>query len=53
LAPHDFIVLNNIAHVHDNKKDKANAIKYYELTLRHGDDESKEHAKKKLQELRK
>ncbi|HTE00620.1 MAG TPA: hypothetical protein VK668_15110 [Mucilaginibacter sp.] len=53
IAPTDYIVLNNIAYCYDAKGDKGNAIKYYELTEKYGDDRSKESAKKKLAELKK
>lgn len=52
LAPHDFIVLNNIAHIYNNKGDKPRAIKYYELTLKYGDEEAKAQATEKLRTLK-
>jgi tetratricopeptide (TPR) repeat protein len=53
IAPTDFIVLNNIANMYQQKGDKRNAIKYYELTAKHGDEEAKSAAAKKLKELKK
>jgi Flp pilus assembly protein TadD len=53
IAPTDYIVLNNIAYCYDTKGDKANAIKYYELTEKYGDERAKQSAKKKLAELKK
>ncbi len=53
IAPADYIVLSNIAHCYDVKGDAKNAIKYYELTLKYGDEPAKEFAKEKLDSLRK
>jgi tetratricopeptide (TPR) repeat protein len=52
INPKDFIVLNNLAHGYMLKGDKVNAIKYYELVEKYGDDEAKEQAGKSLKELR-
>jgi tetratricopeptide (TPR) repeat protein len=52
LNPKDFIVLNNIAQGYKMKGDKANAIKYYELTEKYGDEEAKQQARKNLRELK-
>jgi tetratricopeptide (TPR) repeat protein len=52
IAPTDFIILNNIANAYDKKGDKENAIRYYELTIKHGDDEAKEFAKQRIKKLR-
>lgn len=51
IAPTDYIVLNNIANTYAQKGDKANAIKYYKLTLKHGDEEAKEQANRRIKEL--
>lgn len=51
INPKDFIVLNNIAQGYKLKGDKVNAIKYYELTEKYGDDEAKEQARKNIKEL--
>lgn len=52
LAPQDYIILNNIANIYKNRGDKKNAIKYYELTLKYGDEEVKKAAKQKIKELK-
>lgn len=43
--PKDLIVLGNIAHTYKRKGDDSNAIKYYELILKYGDNQAKEDAK--------
>jgi tetratricopeptide (TPR) repeat protein len=53
LAPEDYVVLNNIAHVYKLKGDTENAIKYYELTAKYGDDEAKAYAKTQIKDLKK
>jgi len=53
LDPKDYVVLGNIAQAYKLKGDKVNAIKYYELSLKHGDEEAKEYAKKQIEELKK
>jgi hypothetical protein len=45
-------VLNNIAQGYKLKGDKANAIKYYELTEKYGDERAKEDAKRNIKELK-
>jgi tetratricopeptide (TPR) repeat protein len=50
--PRDYIVLNNLARGYMLKGDKENAVKYYELTEKYGDDEAKETARKMLKELK-
>ena len=52
LNPKDFIVLNNIAQGYKLKGDKANAIKYYELSAKYGDEQAKEDAKRNIKELK-
>jgi tetratricopeptide (TPR) repeat protein len=52
LAPTDYIVLNNIAQAYKLKGDNKNAIKYYELTMKYGDDEVKKYAKEQIEELK-
>jgi hypothetical protein len=52
IAPTDFIVLNNIANMYERKGDKRNAKKYYQLTAKHGDEEVRAQAVKKLKELK-
>lgn len=53
IAPEDFIVLSNIAQAYLRKGDTDNAIKYYELTLKYGDEEAKEYAREELAKLKK
>ena len=53
INPKDFIVLNNIAEAYRLKDDKTNAIKYYELTEKYGDEEAKKQAKQKIKDLKK
>ena len=53
IAPTDFIVLNNIAFCYYNKGDKTNAVKYYNLVVKYGDEGAKAQAKEKLTELKK
>jgi tetratricopeptide (TPR) repeat protein len=52
IMPRDVIVLNNIATMYERKGDKLNAIKYFELTAKHGDKEMKDAAVKKLRALK-
>jgi tetratricopeptide (TPR) repeat protein len=49
----DYIVLSNIAHAYKLKGDNQNAIKYYELTLKYGDDQVKKYAQGQIEELKK
>ncbi|MDP2175090.1 MAG: tetratricopeptide repeat protein [Bacteroidota bacterium] len=53
LNPKDFIVLSNIAQGYKLKGDKENAIKYYELTLKHGDEQAKKYAQTQIEKLKK
>ena len=53
INPRDYIVLNNIAQAYKMKGDKENAIKYYELTEKYGDDQAKQQARKYIKELKK
>ncbi len=52
LNPKDFIVLNNIAQAYKLKGDKVNAIKYYKLTEKYGDEDAKQQAKEAIKELK-
>jgi tetratricopeptide (TPR) repeat protein len=52
IMPGDVIVLNNIATMYERKGDKLNAIKYLELTAKHGDKDTKNAAVRKLKELK-
>ncbi|NOS93267.1 MAG: tetratricopeptide repeat protein [Cyclobacteriaceae bacterium] len=53
LNPKDYIVLGNIAQAYKLKGDTANALKYYELTLLHGDEQAKKYAKSQIDKLKK
>lgn len=53
INPKDFIVLNNIAQAYKLKEDKVNAIKYYELTEKYGDESAKKQARDIIKELKK
>jgi tetratricopeptide (TPR) repeat protein len=53
INPKDFIVLNNIANGYRLKGDKENAIKYYMLTEKYGDEDAKLQAKKQIEILKK
>ncbi|MBO9198863.1 MULTISPECIES: tetratricopeptide repeat protein [Niastella] len=52
IMPRDVIVLNNIATMYERKGDKTNAIKYFELTAKLGDKETRNAAVEKLKELK-
>jgi tetratricopeptide (TPR) repeat protein len=52
LAPTDYIILSNIAQAYKLKGDNKNAIKYYEQTIKFGDEEANEYAKGQIEELR-
>lgn len=52
LNPKDYIVLNNIAQGYKLKGDKANAIKYYELTEKYGDEQAKQQARQNIKALK-
>jgi tetratricopeptide (TPR) repeat protein len=51
-APSDYIVLSNIAQAYKLKGDKANAIRYYKLTLKYGDEDTKSYAREQIEELK-
>lgn len=51
LAPEDYIVLNNLAFAYKLKNDKTNAIKYYQLVKKFGDDRAKSQAENELKKL--
>lgn len=53
LKPSDYIVLGNIAETYKLMGDNKNALKYYKLTLKNGDDQAKEFAKTQIKELEK
>lgn len=52
LNPKDPIVLGNIAQAYKLKDDKENAIKYYELLKKYGDDDANEYAKGEISKLK-
>jgi tetratricopeptide (TPR) repeat protein len=52
MNPKDFIVLNNLAEAYKMKGDTANAIRYYELTQKYGDQQAKQQAEENLKKLR-
>jgi len=53
INPTDYVVLSNIAQAYKLKGDTKNAIKYYELTLKHGDDQAKKYAQGQIDQLKK
>ena len=53
LNPKDYIVLSNIAQGYKLKGDIENAIRYYELTEKYGDEQAKQQARKNIKELKK
>lgn len=53
LNPKDYIVLSNIAQAYKLKGDTKNAIKYYELTMKNGDEQAKKYAQGQIDELKK
>jgi tetratricopeptide (TPR) repeat protein len=52
IAPTDYIVFSNMAYTYRMKGDIANAIKYYELTLKYGDEQFKEFARIQIENLK-
>lgn len=52
LAPTDPVILGNIAWSYYSKGDRINALKYYELLLKYGDEDAKNQAKEKIAELK-
>jgi tetratricopeptide (TPR) repeat protein len=53
LSPADYIVLSNIAQAYKLKGNNKNAIKYYELTIKYGDEQAKKYAQEQIDELKK
>ena len=53
IAPDDAVVINNIAYLYESRKDKANALKYYRLLEKTGDEYYAPLAKKAIAELEK
>ncbi len=52
LNPKDYIVLGNIAQAYKLKDDKKNAIKYYELVKKYGDENANEYSKAEIEKLK-
>ena len=52
LAPADVIVLNNIATCYEGKADKENAIKYFEMVIKNGDEKAKVGARQRIAKLK-
>ena len=53
INPKDYIVLSNIAQAYKLKEDNKNAIKYYELTIKFGDEQAKKYAQGQIDKLKK
>lgn len=53
LNPRDYIVLNNIAQAYKLKGETKKAIRYYELTIKYGNQRAKDSAKSQIEELKK
>jgi tetratricopeptide (TPR) repeat protein len=53
LNPIDYIVLSNIAQAYKLKGDTENSIKYYELVIKHGDEQAKRFGQEQIDELKK
>lgn len=53
INPTDLIILNNIAQAYKLKGNSNDAIKYYELIIKHGDQNDKEYAQEQINQLKK
>jgi tetratricopeptide (TPR) repeat protein len=53
LNPTDHIVLGNIAQAYKLKEDATNAIKYYQLVIKHGDEPARKFAQEQIEMLQK
>ncbi|PKP24072.1 MAG: tetratricopeptide repeat protein [Bacteroidetes bacterium HGW-Bacteroidetes-22] len=53
ISPEDYIVLSNIANCYKENGDKIKSLEYYEKTIKYGDEQAKEYAKKQIEELKK
>ena len=53
INPRDFVVLSNIAQAYKLQGDKINAMKYYALTIKYGDEQSREFARGQMEDLKK
>jgi tetratricopeptide (TPR) repeat protein len=52
INPTDFVVLGNIAQAYKMKGDKVNAIKYYELVKKYGNEDAKANSDENIKNLR-
>lgn len=52
LDPGDAVVLNNLAFAYKNLGNKENAIKYYEMVVKYGDEEAQKQASAEIQQLK-
>ena len=52
INPEDYIVLSNIAHAYNLKKDKAKSIEYYEKVIQYGDEDTKQYAVETIKRLK-
>ena len=52
INPTDFVVLGNIAQAYKMKDDKINAIKYYELVKKYGNEDAKANSDENIKNLR-
>ena len=52
INPNDTIVLSNIGLIYERLSDKKNAIKYYQKIEKVGDEQAKEMARKKINDLK-
>jgi tetratricopeptide (TPR) repeat protein len=53
INPKDFIILGNIAQTFKRKGDDSNAIKYYELVIKYGDNQAKQNAREQILQIKK
>jgi len=53
INPSDYIVLGNLAQAYKLLGNKESAIKYYELTVKYGDEQAKKYAQGQIDELKK
>ena len=52
INPDDTIVLSNIGLIYERLSDKKNAVKYYQKIEKVGDEQAKEMARKKINDLK-
>jgi tetratricopeptide (TPR) repeat protein len=53
INPKDFVILNNIGEAYKRKDDKRNAIKYFKLTSKYGNEDAKNSAQEQIDKLKK